>query len=69
MNTFTLATGRVVTKDATHCVAVRTHGRWHHKFYKSFKGADNELKYLRRMHEDTRAYYNVQDFKLIKPEP
>jgi len=49
-------------------VAVKARGRWNHKFYKSFKGADNELKFLRRMHDDTRAYYDVQDFKLIKPE-
>ena len=67
MNTFTLATGRIVTKDATHCVAIQARGRWNHKFYKSFKGADNELKFLRRMHDDTRAYYDVTNFKLIKP--
>lgn len=67
MNTFTLATGRQVVKDATYCVAVKTTGRWNHKFFKSYKGADNELKFLRRCSADTKAYYDIQEYKLIKP--
>ncbi len=68
MNTFVLATGRTVTKDATHCVAIKARGRWNHKFFKSRKGADNELKFLRTCSADTKAYYDIQEFKLIKPE-
>lgn len=68
MAQFTLATGRIVDKDATHCVAIKARGRWNHKFYRSYKGADNELKFLRRMSADTKAYYDIETFKLIKPE-
>ena len=68
MNNFTLATGRRVTKPATHCVAIKCRGRWNHKFFKSYKGANNELKFLRTCSEDTKAYYGIEEFKLIKPE-
>jgi len=68
MNTFTLATGRKVEKEATHCVAVKCNGRWNHQFFKSFKGANNELRRLRSYREDTIAYYGIKSFKLIKPE-
>ena len=63
---FTLPTGRQVIKDATYCVAVKCNGRWSTKFYKSFKGADNEIKYLRKSSKDTRAYYGIEEYKLIK---
>lgn len=68
MNTFTLATGRKVEKNATHCVAVKTRGRWNHQFFKSDRGAQNEIKRLRSYSADTIAYYDIQEFKLIKPE-
>lgn len=68
MANFTLATGRIVDKDATHCVAIKTRGRWCHKWFKSYKGADNELKFLRSCSADTKAYYDIQAYKLIKPE-
>lgn len=64
--TFNLPTGRQVTKDATYCVAVKCNGRWSAKFYKSFKGADNEIKYLRKSSKDTHAYYGIEEYKLIK---
>jgi hypothetical protein len=67
MNQFTLPTGRIVEKDATHCVAVQSRGRWSHKFFKSYKGAMNEIKSLRAMSDDTKAYYDVTSFRLIKP--
>jgi hypothetical protein len=67
MNTFTLATGRQVEKNATHCVAVRTRGRWNHQFFKSYKGANNEMRRLRSYSADTVAYYDIQEYKLIKP--
>lgn len=66
MNTFTLATGRQVEKNATHCVAVKTNGRWNHQFFKTYKGAQNEIKRIRSYSADTNAYYNIQEYKLIK---
>lgn len=68
MNTFTLATGRKVEKNATHCVAVKARGRWNHQWFKSYRGAENELKRLRSYSKDTIAYYDIQEYKLIKPE-
>jgi hypothetical protein len=53
MNTFTLATGRQVEKNATHCVAVKTRGRWNHQWFKSDRGAQNEIKRLRSYSADT----------------
>lgn len=67
MATFTLATGRIVEKNATHCVAIKTR-RWNHKFFKSYRGAENELKFLRSCSANTKAYYGIQEYKLIKPE-
>lgn len=66
MATFALPTGRTVDKDAAYCVAVRCNGRWNHKFFKSFKAADNEIKFLRRSSADTKAYYGIEEYKLIK---
>jgi hypothetical protein len=66
MSTFTLATGRKVEKNATYCVAVKTRGRWNHQFFKSYKGAINEMRRLRSHSADTIAYYDIQDFKLIE---
>lgn len=63
---FTLPTGRQVTKDAAYCVAVKCNGRWSTKFYKSFRSADNEIKYLRKSSKDTHAYYGIEEYKLIK---
>ncbi len=62
---FTLPTGRTVEKNATHCVATKCNGRWSTKFYKSHKGADNELQYLRKCSNSTRAYYGIEEYKLI----
>jgi len=67
MATFTLPTGRTVDKEAQYCVAVKCNGRWSHQFFKSFKGADNEIKFLRKSSADTKAYYGLEEFKLIKP--
>lgn len=66
MNTFTLATGRKIEKGAAYCVAVKTRGRWNHQFFKSYKGAINEMRRLRSYSADTIAYYDIQDFKLIE---
>lgn len=68
MNVFVLATGRKVEKDAKFCVAVKCNGRWNHKFFKSFKGADNEIKFLRNSSKDTKAYYGIEEYKMIKAE-
>jgi hypothetical protein len=69
MNVFVLPTGREIEKDAKYCVATKTRGRWHHKFFKSRKGADNEFDstraYLRN--PDMIACYGLEDVKLIKP--
>jgi len=69
MNTFTLVTGRKVEKDATHCVAVRCNGRWSHRWFKSHRGAQNELRSVRGMSSSTRAYYGFEDCRLILPDP
>jgi hypothetical protein len=53
MSTFTLPTGRKVEKNATHCVAVKTRGRWNHQWFKSDRGAQNEIKRLRSYSADT----------------
>ena len=68
MNTFTLPTGRTVSKNASFCVAVKSRNRWSHEYFKTYKGAQNEYRRLRSYSEDTLAYYNITDFKLIKPE-
>ena len=68
-NTFTLASGRKVVKDATHGVAVRCNGRWSHRWYKSRKGAENEIRSLRGMRPDTIAYYGIEEVRLLKPDP
>jgi hypothetical protein len=64
--TFNLPTGRQVIKDAAYCVAVKTRNRWNHQFFKSYKGASNEIKRLRSYSADTVAYYDIQEYKLIK---
>jgi hypothetical protein len=68
-NTFTLASGRKVVKDATHGVAVKSRGRWSHRWYRSRKGAENELKSLRAMRPDTIAYYGIESYRMIVPDP
>lgn len=71
MAIFVLPTGRAVDRNATFCVATKTRGRWHHKFFKSRKGADNEYKstcaYLKN--PDMVAAYGLEDVKFIKPNP
>ena len=69
-NTFILATGKAVQKDAKRCVAIKTRGRWHHKFFKSIDGAWSELKSVRAHlgNPDMVACYGLEDCKLIKPE-
>ena len=70
MATFTLLTGRTVDKAAEYCVALKTGGRWKHQFFKSYKGAQNEMRFWRSASDDTRAYYGVEAGpKLIKPNP
>jgi hypothetical protein len=70
MNTFILATGKTVQKDAKRCVAMKTRGRWHHKFFKSIDGAANEMASFRRYlrNPDMLAAYGLEECKLIKPE-
>lgn len=68
MNTFTLASGRKVVKDATHGVAVKSNGRWSHRWYRSRRGAENELKSLRGMSETTRIYYGIESYRMIVPD-
>jgi len=68
MQTFILPTGRTIEKDAAYCVATKTRGRWHHRFFKSYRGADNEhrmqLAHLRN--PDMVAAYGLEATKLIK---
>jgi len=70
MQTFTLQSGRKVNKDAEFCVATKTNGRWHHRYFKTFKGAQNEYRqtsaYLRN--PDMVAYYGLEDVRVIKPD-
>jgi len=68
MNTFILPTGRTVSKDALFCVATKCNGRWSTKFFKSRKGADNELRFLLNAGKNVVAYYGIEDYRLIKPE-
>lgn len=70
MATFTLPTGRQVEKDAAYCVATKARGRWSTRFFKSFKGADNEFRSVRAhlRNPGMVAYYDLQEVKLIKPE-
>jgi len=70
MKTFILPTGRQVVKDAAYCVATKARGRWSTKFFKTFRGAENEYKstrsYLRN--PDMVAYYDLEGVRLIRPE-
>ena len=70
MITFTLKSGRKVTKNASFCVATKTRGRWHHSYFKSWRGAQNELRsaqsHLRN--PDMVAYYGLEAVTLIKPD-
>ena len=68
-NTFTLASGRQIVKDATHGVAVKSNGRWSHRWYKSARGARNEIASLRGMSETTRIYYGIESYRMIVPDP
>jgi hypothetical protein len=68
MATFTLQTGRKVDKPAEYCVATKCNGRWSHQFFKTFKGAQNEIRFLRNSSGATRDYYGIEDFQLIKPD-
>lgn len=70
MATFVLPTGRQVEKDAAYCVATKARGRWSTKFFKSFKGADNEYRLTMSHFRNPNmvAYYDLQEVKLIKPE-
>ncbi len=68
MNKFTLASGRRIEKDATHGVAVKSNGRWSHRWYRSRKGAENEIKSLRAMSGDTRVYYGIESYRMILPD-
>jgi hypothetical protein len=68
MASFTLQTGRITEKAAAYCVAIKANGRWNHKFFKSYAGAQNEVKFWRSASENTRAYYGIEEGpRLIKP--
>lgn len=70
MAVFTLPTGRQVEKDAAYCVATRAGGRWSTKFFKTFKGADNEYRSVRShlRNPSMVAYYDLQQVEMIKPD-
>jgi hypothetical protein len=68
MAKFTLLTGRTVDKSADYCVAIKANGRWKHQFFKTYKGAQNELRFWRSASQATRDYYDVTEFQLIKPD-
>ena len=70
MNSFTLQSGRKVNKSASFCVATKTNGRWHHRFFKSYNGAQNELRSTQRYlrNPDMVAYYGLEAVTLIKPD-
>jgi hypothetical protein len=68
MATFTLQTGRTVDKSADYCVAIKANGRWKHQFFKTYKGAQNELRFWRNSSQATRDYYDVTEVQLIKPD-
>jgi hypothetical protein len=50
-------------------VAVKCNGRWSHRWYRSAKGARNELASLRAMSETTRIYYGLESYRMILPDP
>ena len=70
MNSFTLKSGRKVNKNASFCVATKTRGRWHHRFFKTYKGAQNELSSTRRYLNSPGMvdYYGLETVMLIKPD-
>ena len=70
MNSFTLHSGRKVNKSASFCVATKTRGRWHHRFFKTYRGAQNELSQTKRFLQDLDmvAYYGLEAVTLIKPD-
>ena len=70
MNSFTLKTGRRVNKSAAFCVATQTRGRWHHRYFKTYRGAQNELRNTQRYLRDADmvAYYGLEAVTLIKPD-
>lgn len=68
MATFTLPTGRTIEKSADYCVAIKANGRWKHQFFKTYKGAMNELRFWRNSSQATRDYHDVAEVQLIKPD-
>ena len=70
MHSFTLKSGRKVNKNANFCVATKTRGRWHHRYFKSYRGAQNELSQTKRFltNPDMVAYYGLEAVTLIKPD-
>jgi hypothetical protein len=66
---FKLPTGRIVEKDANYCVAVKCNGRWSHKFYKQARAAINEISYARECTDATKAYYGIEESRMIKGNP
>jgi hypothetical protein len=63
---FSLPNGREVEKNAEYCVAVRANGRWSHQFFKTLRGARNEMRRLCGYQKITLAYYGIEDFKMIR---
>jgi hypothetical protein len=66
--TFTLPSGRKIQKPATHCVAVKCNGRWSHKWFKTHRGAMNEYDSVRNYSSNTKAYYGIESYRLIRPD-
>ena len=70
MNTFTLLSGRKVNKPAEFCVATKANGRWHHRYFKTYRGAHNEFK-MQSAHlknDDMVASYGLEAVRVIRPD-
>jgi hypothetical protein len=66
MSTFLLPNGKAVTRNASYCVAIFANGRWTHKWFKTLHGANNEIKFWRGASADTKAYYGIDNFHLVR---
>ncbi len=69
MAVFILPTGKKVFKEAAYCVATKARGRWSAKFFRSFRGADNEFRQVSAFlrNKNMVAYYDLQNVVFIKP--
>jgi hypothetical protein len=66
MSTFLLPNGKAVTRKAAYCVAICANGRWSHKWFKTLQGANNEIRFWRRASADTKAFYGIDKFQLVR---